>query len=171
MMCAPPPDANRCAVKALKAVQASYGGYDFEYWEVTGRGHRGPPGGNEVLFDKIANKLRVARPSRVIWQPSLSWKRDFYWLHWDQPVRNAVLVATLDRDKNEVHIQPAAASTKGLCLWLDGATLDFSSTVSVFVNKKQVWSGVPTPTLQSLLRSTERGDRGHIYPVYIQLDP
>ena len=165
-----PPDANRCAVKALEAARAIYGGYDFEYWEVTGRGHGRPPGGNQALFDKIADKLRVARPSQVVWQPTLTWKRDFYWLRWEQPVINSVLVAKLDREKNEVHIQLPVASTKGLSLWLDSATLDLSTEVRIFLNEQQVWSGVPTPTLQSLLHSAERGDRGHLYPVLIQLD-
>jgi predicted esterase len=165
-----PPDANRCAVKALEAARAIYGGYDFEYWEVTGRGHGRPPGGNQALFDKIADKLRVARPSQVVWQPTLTWKRDFYWLRWEQPVINSVLVAKLDREKNEVRIQLPEASTKGLSLWLDSATLDLSTEVRIFLNEQQVWSGVPTPTLQSLLHSAERGDRGHLYPVLIQLD-
>ena len=165
-----PPDANRCAVKALEAARAIYGGYDFEYWEVTGRGHGRPPGGNQALFDKIADKLRVARPSQVVWQPTLTWKRDFYWLRWEQPVINSVLVAKLDREKNEVRIQLPVASTKGLSLWLDSATLDLSTEVRIFLNEQQVWSGVPTPTLQSLLHSAERGDRGHLYPVLIQLD-
>ena len=83
---------------------------------------------------------------------------------------NSVLVAKLDREKNEVHIQLPVASTKGLSLWLDSATLDLSTEVRIFLNEQQVWSGVPTPTLQSLLHSAERGDRGHLYPVLIQLD-
>ncbi|MCA8982041.1 MAG: hypothetical protein KDC14_18565, partial [Planctomycetes bacterium] len=40
-----PPDANRAAVQALERARERWGGYDFEYWEVSGRKHDLPPGG------------------------------------------------------------------------------------------------------------------------------
>ncbi|MFT5291649.1 MAG: putative esterase [Planctomycetota bacterium] len=165
-----PPEANRFAVKALEAAKAYYGGFDFEYWEVTDRGHRAPPGGYEVLFDKVADKLRVARPKQLVWQPTLTWKRDFYWLRWDTPMINRVLVAKLDREKNEVHIELPGATVQGLHVWLDSSTLDVKKPVRVLVNQKEAWSGQPVATLQALLRSTERGDAGHLYPYLITLD-
>ena len=165
-----PPGANRCAVKALEAAKELYGGYDYEYWEVTGRGHTPPPGGYEALFVKIADKRRQARPNRVLWQPTLAWKRDFYWLHWDAPKLNAILIADLDRESNQVRLQVPEGAHHGLGLWLDSATLDIDREVTVFVNDKQTWRGQPTRSLQALLHSADRGDAGHIYPVLIRLD-
>ena len=40
------PDANQFAVKRLAEAQKRWGGFDYEYWEVDGRGH-GPPPGDE----------------------------------------------------------------------------------------------------------------------------
>ena len=59
-----------------------WGGYPhFEYWEVDGRGHGLPPGGIlRRCLEKIVPHAREAVPEKIVWQPRVDWKRQFYWL-------------------------------------------------------------------------------------------
>ncbi|MEQ1891585.1 MAG: hypothetical protein ABL998_03500, partial [Planctomycetota bacterium] len=69
------PEINRLVAKLLGEAKALHGGYDFEFWEVAGRGHSPPPGGFEAHLAKIAEIERVTHPDTVVWQPTLAWKQ------------------------------------------------------------------------------------------------
>lgn len=145
-----PPDANRAAVAALEAARERWGGYDFEYWEVTGHQHDLPPGGTANFVARVADHARDARPTKLVWQPVLDWKRQFYWLWWDEPLRNAIVTAELDRAANEVRIESDQA-VQGLHVLLDETLLDFSREVVVRVNGAERFRGSPIPKLAVLL--------------------
>ncbi len=82
-----PPAANQKAVELLGAAKQKWDGFDFEYWEVDGRGHALPEGGTKALLAKIADAERTVVQDRVVWQPVLDWKRQFYWLVLGAPAR------------------------------------------------------------------------------------
>jgi pimeloyl-ACP methyl ester carboxylesterase len=157
-----PPDANRAAVAALESAQERWGGYDFEYWEVSGRKHDLPPGGTTDFVARVADRRRDARPEKLVWQPVLDWKRQFYWLWWDEPLRNAIVVAELDREANAVRIE-SEQSVKGLHVLLDEELLDFSREVRVYVNGDERYRGSPTPKLSVLLATGGAIDPARAY--------
>jgi len=153
-----PPDANQAAVREVEKAKARWGGYaDFEYWEVDGRGHGLPPGGMLALMEKLAPYSRVAVPDKIVWQPRVTWKRQFHWLWWEAPIRDALVVAELDRDANAVRIE-SRADLSGLWVLLDERVLDLEREVVVTVGGAETWRGVPQQTLGTLTRTALQGD-------------
>ena len=153
-----PPDVNRYAVAAVEEARQKWGGYErFDYWEVTGLGHGGPPGGAVKLLERIAEERRDPVPDKLVWQPALEWKRRWYWLSWPQPELHSIVVAELDRESNAVRIESEAALT-GMEVLLDDRVLDLKEEVQVFVNGELSWKGEVRPTLGSLILSAAYGD-------------
>jgi predicted esterase len=165
-----PPDANRAAAKKLAEAKELWGGFDFEYWEVSGRGHTPPPGGYEAHLDKIAHHVRNPHPDTVIWEPSIDWKRQFYWLWWEFPLLSGLVEARLDREKNEVHVECSVAP-KGLYVLLGPEIVDMDEEVAVFLNKEEVFRGKPQRSLSTLLLTGVRGDPDLMYEARIELAP
>ena len=163
-----PPDANRIAVKMLAEAKERWGGFDYEYWEVTGRGHGAPPGGYEAHLEKIAKRERDPYPAKIVWQPELEWKRQFYWLYWEQPVRKAIVEAEIDRSKNEVRVQSTAPAT-GLSILLRSELLDLRKEVTIYFADSEVYRGIPEPSLGALLTTGVRGDPDLMFEVRIPL--
>jgi len=157
-----PPDANRLAFARLEQARERWGGYDFEYWEVEGRGHETPPGGARKLLEKVADAERDARPDKVVWQPTLAWKRQFYWLFWEQPRLRATVVAELDGEENRVRVE-CATDAAGLWILLDERTLDPEREVTVELNGEESWRGLPEARASTLLRSGAHGDPELMY--------
>lgn len=153
------PEPNQMAVRLLAQAAEKWGGYPHDYWEVTGRGHAMPEGGAIVHLRKIAKVVRDPVPERIVWQPALRWKRQFYWLFWERPVRDAILVADLDREANAVRITCEQGS-KGLSVLLDGRVLDIDKEVVVTVNGEEAFRGIPQPSLATLLLTGAAGDPG-----------
>ena len=140
-----PPGPNQYAVRLLKEAKQRWGAYDFEYIEVPDRQHRFPKGGPIVLLDKIKDAKRNAVPERITWQPVLPWKRQFYWLWWDEPVLDALVVADLEREKNTIHItcskEGKAIAAPGLRVLLDDRMIDFERDVVLTLNGKELFRG------------------------------
>ncbi len=152
-----PPAPNQFAVRMLKAAQQKWGGFEHDYWEVTGRGHAEPPGGHEAHVQRIVGKRRQVVPDRIVWQPVLSWKRQFSWLYWDAPVANAIVVADLDRAHNAIAIR-CDRPTRGLWVLLDERVVDLTKDVVVTVNDAEVFRGKAEPSLQALLTTSDHPD-------------
>lgn len=165
-----PPAANRVAVKKLAEAKERWGGYDYEYWEVPHRQHDLPPGGPEALLEKISSAVRNPHPPKVVWQPALTWKRQFYWLWWDRPARDGIVVAEADREKNEIRVQ-CNVNPRGLGVFLDPKLLDPEREVGVFLNDKQVFRGKVTRTLAALVQSGVRGDPELAFDMLVPLAP
>ena len=157
-----PPDANRVAAQQVKAAQQRWGGFDHEYWEVTGRGHAGPPGGAITLLRKIEQARRQRFPERIVWQPSLLWKRHFYWLHWESPPIDEILVADLDRKTNTVTLT-CAAPMRDLQILVDEEMLDVEREVVVRIGEREVYRGKPEPRLSVMLMTSVSGDPGRVF--------
>lgn len=162
-----PPAANRAAAEELKAAQARWGGFDYEYWEVPGRQHDAPPGGFEAHLAKIEKLERKTHPDTVVWQPTLDWKWQSYWLYWEEPVKDALVVAKADRKTNEVHVT-CDKNTRGLYVLVDEKLLDPKKPIAVFLGDKEVFRGpAPQPSLATILATGARGDPELVYQARI----
>jgi poly(3-hydroxybutyrate) depolymerase len=161
-----PPEANRLAAAKLEEAKARWGGFDFEYWEVPGRQHQEPPGGFEAHLEKIAKIERTTHPETVVWQPTLAWKTQSYWLYWEEPVMEAIVVATADRKTNTVRVT-CDKSTRGLFVLVDERLLDPKKEIVVLLGEKEVYRGVPEPDLGTVLATAARGDAELAYTTRI----
>lgn len=165
-----PPAANRCAAQKLDEAQKRWGGFVHEYWEVPGRQHDLAPGGMEALLAKIKDKTRDTRPSKVVWQPALKWKRQFYWLWWDTPSANAIVVAEVDRAKNEIHVT-CDVDPKGLEVLIDDKLVDTKREIVVTLGDKEVFRGVAKSDLGTLAKTSLAGDPELVYGMRVKLAP
>jgi hypothetical protein len=154
-----PPGPNQKAVEMLAAAREKWGGYTFEYWEVGDRGHGLPVGGAKPLLDKIAGFERDPVPEKITWEPIVRWKRQFYWLHWEDLYTQALLVAERDREQNRIVIECEHARP-GLSVLVDERIVDLEREVTVVLNGVETWRGKPEPTLSTLLMTSVRNDPG-----------
>lgn len=163
-----PPLANRVAVKKLEEARTRWGGYDFEYWEVPGRGHDLPPGGMLALLEKLEGKPRQPRPNKLVWQPALKWKRHFYWLWWDAPRVGAIVEAELDSGANEVRVRCEGDAT-GLRVLLDDDLLDLDRELVVKLDGVEVFRGLARRNLGMLARTAARNDSALTFSASVPL--
>ena len=152
-----PPAPNQFAAQALGSLAKKWGGYDHHYWEVDGRGHAAPPGGFVAQLEKVVQHVRNPVPERLVWQPVLPWKRQFYWLYWEEPRPNAVVVADLDRAANAIKIT-CDRPTDGLRVLLDERVLDTQKEVVVSVNGSEVFRGMVARSLRTMLQTSWHPD-------------
>jgi len=164
-----PPDANRLAVELLARARERWGGFEFEYWQVPGRGHDLPPGGMEALLAKVEKRQRNPRPVRLVWQPALSWKKQFYWLWWETPKAGTILEAEADKVKNEIRIQGKPATP--IEVLLDERLVDLLKDVIILLNGKEVFRGKPQATLETLVRTALSGDEELVFASSVRIKP
>ena len=164
-----PPGPNRIATRKIEEARERWGGFDYEYWEVDGMGHAAPPGGYGDLLDKVLDATRDSRPERLVWQPMLDWKRDWYWVRWEEPKAMSLLTIDLDKDANAVRIETSGVTLTGFSVYLDEQMLDLGEEVTVTVDGKEAFRGVVEPTLDALLSSLRRGDPAYVFSHRITL--
>ena len=160
------PESNRMAVKKLAAAQERWGGYPHEYWEVSGRGHASPPGGTIAHLQKIAGHRRDPCPQKIVWQPTLPWKRQFYWLWWEQPVPEALVVAEVDRKKNRIRVE-CDHDAATLSVLLDDRLVDMSKEVVVEFGGEEVFRGIPERRLTTILLTGVGNDPGLVFETQV----
>ncbi len=165
-----PPAANGIATKKLDEAQARWGGFVHEYWQVPGRQHQEAPGGMPALLAKIKDDVRNTRPTRVVWQPALKWKRQFYWLWWSSPALEAIVVADADKAKNEIDVT-CSVDARGLEVLLDDALVDVTKEVVVKLNDKEVFRGIPKADLGTLAKTWLTGDPELAFAMRVKLSP
>jgi pimeloyl-ACP methyl ester carboxylesterase len=165
-----PPEVNRFASQELARAKERWGGFDFEYWEVSGNAHDLPPGGMDALLAKIDKRTRDTRPTRIVWQPAVSWKRQFYWLHWQRPRTRAIVEADVERAKNEVRVR-CEGEVRGLDVLLDDRLVDMSKEVVVKLNDAEVFRGRPQPSLATIARTALSGDPELVFACRVPLAP
>lgn len=165
-----PPIANDTAVEELEKARERWGGYDFEYWRVDDRGHALPPGGTQALLEKIESFERDPHPERVVWQPTLAWKRDFYWLWWREPRIDAIVDARLDRERNAVDVT-VDGDARGLCVQVSAEVFDLEREIVVSLDGVEVFRGAVAPRLSVLAATARTGDPGRTYMARIPLVP
>jgi hypothetical protein len=152
-----PPDANRVAVRKLAQAKQRWGGFEYEYWEVDGQGHGAPPGGYVAHMQKIARYQRAPLPTKIVWQPALAWKQQFYWLWWENPRAKVIVEAELDREAGTCDVKADKAAF-GISLLLNDELVDMQRELRVRFNGKEVWRGVPERSLDVLVATSVHGD-------------
>lgn len=163
-----PPDANDIAVEEVRKARERWGGFELEYWREDAGGHALPPGGMRELIGRIEDFERDPHPERVVWQPTLDWKRGFYWLWWSDPVENALVEATLDREANTVHVD-LRGRADGLHVQLSSDVLDLDREVVVTRGREEVFRGMVQPRLSVIADTARHGDPGRVFVARIPL--
>ena len=162
-----PPGPNRIAAEKIEAARERWGGYDFEYWEVTGRAHDEPPGGYGPLLDKIVDNERTLWPDKVVWESTLPWDQDFYWVHWDAPVRNGLIVASVEG--NTITLTCSVPGPTGLGVWIDPRLVEIKEEIEVVLDGNSVFKGRVEGRLNVLLESAGRRDPEYLTAYRIDL--
>ena len=166
-----PPDANQAANRAMLAARERWGGYDdYLYREVDGFGHGLPSKGAIELLEVLEKAVREPHPETLVWQPSLPWKRQFYWLFWEQPRAGALVTARLDRKANSIQVD-VEGDAAGLCVLLSDELVDMGREVSVRLGENVVFQGVPERDLVTWIETASGGDAGRAYSARIPLQP
>ncbi|MCA9001567.1 MAG: hypothetical protein KDB61_06565 [Planctomycetes bacterium] len=170
-----PPGPNQFAAKRVAEAREKWGGYEnFEYWELDGLAHDPPPGGPKAHFERLVTRERQPVQDVVVWQPALNWKRQFYWLFWEQPAQGAIIEARIDRANNKVTVQRTLHKETepgaGLAVLLDDTLLDLSKEITVELNGEEVFRAIPQRRLEVLFDTATFGDPGRMYSVKIALD-
>ena len=164
-----PPGPNQRAVELVEQAAEKYGGYEnFTYWEVSDRGHSYPVGGTGALLERIEGYEREPHPDRVVWQPALNWRTDFYWLDWRKPVLHAIVDARLDREKNQIDIDVTGNPT-GLAVLVSPEVCDMERELVVTLGGEEVFRGMPPTSWATFTRTALRMDPGRHYLGRIEL--
>lgn len=165
-----PPESNQAAVRDVGRARTRWDGYDdFEYWEVTDRGHGFPEGGTDALLDRIDGYTRAPYPAKVTWQPTLPWKSRFYWLDWPEPRVDALVVAEIDREANSIAITSDGFGVEGLAVLLNDELVDMEAEVTITLDGEEAFKAVPTTSWAVFVESALRCDPGRRYDARIAL--
>jgi pimeloyl-ACP methyl ester carboxylesterase len=166
-----PPAANIFATNRLKELQKEYGGgWDFRYEQVDGRAHAPPAEGYLPDLNWVAEAVRNARPKRFLWQPSLPWVRQFYWLYWDRPEEGALLeVKAVEGNAVEILVHQGANDLSGLSVLLGPPLVDLAKEVVVRVDGKERFRGVVPRTISTLLMTLPRNDPDLLFDARVDL--
>ncbi len=68
------------AAEVIKALKEKYGPYDYVWKLYNDCGHGLPKDGVKPIFDWMTAKKRDPLPKRVLWEPTRSYKKHFYWV-------------------------------------------------------------------------------------------
>ncbi|MDF1701466.1 MAG: prolyl oligopeptidase family serine peptidase [Planctomycetota bacterium] len=131
-----PPESNDLAARLLKELKAEHPrGFNYRYDRVDGRGHAAPKEGYGPSQKWIASHDRVPRPKKFLWQPTLSWKRHFYWAYWPYAEMETILqFEAKDGNRIEVTTLEGSDDLEGLSILLGTPLVDPTKPVTVVVN-------------------------------------
>lgn len=74
------PDSSIRAAELLEGMKKDYGAFDFVFKKYTDIGHGLPKEGCSEIWKFVFSKKRDPLPKRVLFEPSRSYKTDFYWI-------------------------------------------------------------------------------------------
>ena len=121
------------------ALKDRHGPFDFVYKELPGVGHTWPPDVAKEQLDFATSKKRDLFPKKVMWSPSVDWKKVFFWLAVGKPSavgRGQAIFAEV-KAPNEIHVTGGAA---GLAVLLNDKLVDFKKPVKVVHNGSEVFN-------------------------------
>lgn len=165
-----PPAPNIFANKRLIELKQEYGGFNYLYVEVDGRGHGAPPGGHVKGFKWLYQFERDTRPKHIVWEPVLSYKKMFYWLWWTRPDPTLRIQAKAP-GRNVIELDLAGADRQGFKILLDDDLVDLSKEVVVREGNDEIFRGkVPYTLSTMLMTAAERYDTENIFPARIDIE-
>lgn len=166
-----PPAENQAAIRELRALKEQFtDGFDFRYHEVDGRGHGGPPGGFMPDLKWLHERKREPRPRAFLWQPVLTWKRQFYWVYWDRPEEEA-LIEVRAREGNlcDITVHDGMDDLTGLSILVGEPLFDLSQEIVVRVNEEERFRGRVERTFSTLLMTLPRFDPDLLFDARVDL--
>ncbi len=119
-------DSSIRAAELLAELKEEYGPFDYVWKEYSDIGHGLPREGVGEIWEWMLEKRREPYPERVLWEPSRSYKRDFYWLHLAQSRSSGQLDVSREGNTFTVRGNPA-----GLSLMLNSEMIDYDEPVVV----------------------------------------
>ncbi len=166
-----PPAANERAHEELKTWKKDHpGGFDFRYLRVNGRGHAAPKAGYLPTQKWVAQKTRNARPSKIIWQPTLKWKKHFYWLYWEQAALKSIIEATTNgSNRIEINSIESHKSIEGITVLLGSPIVDLTQEITIKVDDTVKFKGKVERTFSTLLLTIPRYDEDLLFDARIDL--
>jgi pimeloyl-ACP methyl ester carboxylesterase len=155
-------------IAELKA--ADPGGYSqFHFKTIPGLAHAYPPGEPKSGLDFLQKQRRNPYPEKLVWeyasapfplridadQTTRLAKRDFYWIHCDEPEDRQVIRAW--RKGTRFHFElERDAEADGLAIWLNDAMVGQAEKIEVVIDGGEAKTiALPPRSLEMVLRSLE----------------
>jgi pimeloyl-ACP methyl ester carboxylesterase len=159
-----PADSDRIAAEQLKELKSKYGPYDYVFKEYGGIGHGYPPGGLGPIIKWLGTKKRKPYPKMVIWEPTRSYKRIFYWLKVTGGSRRRIIAK---RSGNTFEVE---GITTGFSIFMNRKMINPAKPVIVKVGGKEVFNGLVQPSLSALVETiADKADREQYFTYRIDL--
>ena len=155
-----PAFANEFAAGALAELKKEYPeGFDYRYDRVDGRGHAAPEEGYLPSQRWVVERERDPRPKTFLWQPSLPWKKQFFWLYWNDP-RPYSLIRARALENNVISIEQieSRVELKGYSVLLGDPLVDLSKPVTIKLDGEVKFEGMVEAKLSTLLLTLPRND-------------
>ena len=166
-----PPAENQAAIRDLQEFKKQFpAGFDFRYHEVDGRGHGGPPEGYTPDLKWLHQRQRQPRPRAFLWQPVLTWKRQFYWIYWDRPEESALIeVRAQDGNACDITVHKGMDDLTGLSVLVGAPLFDLEKEIVVRVNGEERFRGRVKHTFSTLLMTLPRFDPDLLFDARVDL--
>lgn len=165
-----PAAVNDFAARELAAWKQRYpDGYRYRYDRVEGRGHAEPAEGYLPTQQWVAEQVRDARPKRFLWQPTLSWKKHYYWLYWQRPVLGSFLEVKAENNRIEVDLREGGDDPGDLTLFVGPPLVDLAEEIVVVVQGKERFRGLAERRLSTLLWTLPWNDADRLFDARIDV--
>ena len=166
-----PPVSNDLATELLRGWKERHpGGFTYRYDRVEGRGHAAPQEGYLPSQKWLASHDRVPRPRKFLWQPVLSWKRQFYWAYWAYPEMESVLqVEAHEGNQVELTSLEGGGDLGGLSILLGAPLVDLDKPVTIMAAGKRVFEGVVPLTFSTLMLTLPRLDEDLLFDARVDI--
>ncbi len=166
-----PPEANDLAYETLKRWKKAHPeGFEFQYDRVEGRGHAAPKQGYLPSQRWLASHDRKPRPRKFLWQPVLSWKRQFYWVYWAHAEMESILqVEAKPGNRVEITTLEGGGDYAGLSILIGAPCLDPTKAVTIEVDGERRFQGRVTPSFSTLMLTLPRLDKHLLFDTRVDL--
>jgi predicted esterase len=146
-----PPWSDAESDRILTELAAVHPGcYRHKYLFYPSAGHDGMGGGEAVEF--VAPSVRNPAPTKILWEPSRPYYRNFYWLRADRPRMFTRLEASVADNTFTVR---TTGMPGGFGIWMDARLVDLSKPVTIIVDDQVVFRSIVRPTLSAILESVD----------------
>ena len=168
-----PPASNDLANELLIELKQQHPtGFPYRYDRVEGRGHAAPTEGYHPSLKWLAAHDRNPRPAKFLWQPVLSWKRQFYWVHWSRAEKETVLqVEAKDGNRIEITALTGSGELDGLAVLLGAPLVDLEQPITLVVGGVAREPVRVPHTFSTLLLTLPRLDEHLLFDARIDLTP
>jgi len=145
------------------------GGYDYHFSFYKKNGHGLAVEGTAKCLEWACRHVRDPRPKVIRWRMYRPWKRHFYWLYADKPVKLALVEARYTAP-NEVEITGEDFMGR-LSVLFNDKLVDMSKPVRVKANGRVVFEGVLQPSLSAAVCSIrENEDPEMVYTARVTIE-